>query len=140
MRDATEIDLVTHGIIDETSDASYLVLAEEGGRDELTATRIREQKLEGAPLVVLAACHAARPAPVLHALASLPAAFIQAGARGVLAATVPIPDKEAGEFFNAVRARIRQGTPPAQALRDERMKWLSEQKGRNWLDAVLLFE
>jgi len=140
MRDATEIDLVTHGIIDETSDASYLVLAEEGGRDELTATRIREQKLEGAPLVVLAACHAARPAPVLHELASLPAAFIQAGARGVLAATVPIPDREAGEFFNAVRARIRQGTPAALALRDERMKWLGEQKGRTWLDAVLFFE
>ena len=87
------------------------MLAEEGGRDELTATRIREQKLEGAPLVVLAACHAARPAPVLHALASLPAAFIQAGARGVLAATVPIPDREAASSSTQSGRGFARGLP-----------------------------
>jgi hypothetical protein len=58
----------------------------------------------------------------------------------VLAATQPIPDLEASEFFNAVRARIRQGALPAVALREERMKWLQQSRGATWLDSVLLFE
>jgi len=140
MRDATEIDLVTHGLISRESDASYLVLAMEGGRDELSATRIREQRLEGAPLVVIAACHAAHPAPTLHDLGNLPGAFVQAGARAVLAATVEIPDLEAAAFFNSIRERLRQGASPSTALRDERLKWLEEAKeGRTWVEGILLF-
>lgn len=140
MRDATEIDLVTHGVISPSSEGAYLVLAEEGGEDELSASRLKEQRLEGAPLVVLAACRAARAAVVLHAPTSLPAALLQAGARGVVASTVEIPDLEAAAFFNAMRERIRQGAPPAVALRDERLQWLARQKGRNWLHGVLIFD
>jgi hypothetical protein len=71
---------------------------------------------------------------------SLPAAFITAGARGVLAATVEIPDLEAQDFFNAVRERMRSGATPAVALREERMRWLGEGKGATWVESVLLFE
>ncbi|QRK11514.1 CHAT domain-containing protein [Archangium violaceum] len=139
MRDATDIDLVTHGII-TSSRFSYLVLAKEGSSDELGAGHIRVQHLEGAPLVVLAACRAARGAYILHEPSGLPAAFIQAGARAVMAATEEIPDLEAAGFFNAVRERIRQGSSPASALRDERRQWLAEGKGRRWLEGVLLYE
>lgn len=143
MSEATEIDLVTHGLISPVSDASYLVLAKEGsapGSDELRVPRLREVKLQGAPLVVLAACNAGRSTTALYAPVSLPNALLTAGARGVLAATRPIPDLEASEFFNAVRARIRQGTLPATALREERMQWLQQNRGASWLDSVLLFE
>jgi CHAT domain-containing protein/putative zinc finger protein len=143
MEEASEIDLVTHGLVSPISEASYLVLAKEGGAagtDELRVARIREAKLKGAPLVVLAACDAGRTAPILYEPVSLPNALLKAGARAVLAATRPIPDLEAAGFFNAVRARIRQGTLPAVALREERMSWLQQNRGAEWLDSVLLFE
>ncbi|QSQ19908.1 CHAT domain-containing protein [Pyxidicoccus parkwayensis] len=142
MRDATEIDLVAHGVINGTSDSSYLMLAPgpEDPEPELSVPQVRHASLRGAPFVVLAACHAAHTTYSLDTPFSLPAAFIDAGARGVLAATVEIPDLEAAAFFNAVRERIRSGAPPALALRDERMKWREQQRGASWLDNVLLFE
>ena len=139
MRDATDIDFVTHGV-NTPWGFSYLVLAREGSSDELTADHLQTQRLEGAPVVVLAACRAARTAYVLHEATGLPAALIHAGARAVFAATEEIPDLEAAEFFNAVRERIRQGSTPAVALRDERQKWLSAGKGQPWLEGVLLYE
>jgi hypothetical protein len=140
MRSATEIDLVAHGIINDYSDASYLLLAPEPDGPELSVPEVRTASLLGAPFVVLAACHAAHTSYAVHESFSLPAAFIEAGARGVLAATVEIPDREAETFFNAVRERIRSGTEPSLALRDERVQWLREGKGKAWLDSVLLFE
>ncbi|OJH38337.1 CHAT domain-containing protein [Cystobacter ferrugineus] len=142
MKDATEIDLVAHGIVNGYSNTSYLLLApeQEGASEELSVPRVRSASLRGAPFVVLVACHAAHTAYTLDTPFSLPASFIEAGARGVLAATVQIPDLEAGAFFNAVRERIRSGTPPALALRDERVQWLRAGRGAAWLDSVLLFE
>jgi hypothetical protein len=147
MKDATEIDLVAHGTINDFSDAAYLMLAEEqGGGSKLGVFAVRKASLQGAPFVVLAACHAAHPTYSVDEPLSLPAAFIEAGARGVLAATVKIPDLEAQDFFNAVRERMRAGTAPALALRDERMlwkkdpRWERDGRGKSWLDSVLLFE
>jgi len=140
MKDATEIDLVAHGIIDDSSNISYLMLAPGEEGPELSVQRVRSAALRGAPFVVLAACHAAHTAYTLDTPFSLPAAFVEAGARGVLAATVEIPDLEAAAFFNAVRERMRSGTPPALALRDERVQWLRAGRGVKWLDSVLLFE
>ncbi|WP_164007623.1 CHAT domain-containing protein [Pyxidicoccus trucidator] len=140
MQDATEVDLVAHGIVDGSSSSSYLLLAPGQEDPELSVSRVRSATLRGAPFVVLAACHAAHTAYTLDSPFSLPASFIEAGARGVLAATVEIPDLEAAAFFNAVRERIRSGAPPALALRDERMRWLEQQRGAPWLDSVLLFE
>ncbi|MFP2925545.1 CHAT domain-containing protein [Pyxidicoccus sp. 3LG] len=140
MKDATEIDLVAHGIIDGTANTSYLLLAQEAEGHRLSVPQVRSASLKGAPFVVLAACHAAHTAYMLDSPFSLPASFIEAGARGVLAATVAIPDLEAGAFFNAIRERLRKGEAPALALRDERMKWSGEKRGGAWLDSVLLFE
>jgi len=140
MKDATEIDLVTHGIINDYSDTSYLVLAEGPEGSRLGVSKVRTASLLGAPFVVLAACHAAHTSALLPDPFSLPTAFIEAGARGVLAATVEIPDREAEAFFNAVREQLRSGVPPKLALRDERMRWLREGRGKQWLESVLLFE
>ncbi|HVG60988.1 MAG TPA: CHAT domain-containing protein [Hyalangium sp.] len=140
MKNATEIDLVAHGIVSDSADSSYILLAPEQDGPELGISKVRAATLQGAPFVVLAACHAAHTSYALHEPLSLPAAFIEAGARGVLAATVEIPDLEAQDFFNAVRERMRAGAPPASALRDERTRWRKEGKGAKWLDSVLLFE
>lgn len=140
MKDATEIDIMAHGFIHERSDASYLLLSPERGERELLVPKVRDTPLRGAPFVVLAACHAAHTAYALHEPLSLPAAFIQAGARGVLAATEQIPGQEANVFFNQVRERMRTGTPPALALRDVRAQWLQKDPTQTWLASILLFE
>ncbi|NMO17379.1 CHAT domain-containing protein [Pyxidicoccus fallax] len=141
MVDASEVELHAHGMFSpEMSDASMVVLAPEvDGRYALTAAQVRGLKLARAPLVLLATCGAARATPFLHESSSLPVAFIEAGAGAVLAATVDIPDT-AGRFFEAVRERIRAGTQPALALRDERRQWLATAPSNAWVHAVLLFE
>jgi hypothetical protein len=141
MTRATEIEVHAHGLINPTlSDASLLVLSPDAsGRYALTAGEVRAHRLEGRPLVTLAACRAAHTAFQVHEPFSLPAAFIEAGARTVLAATVDIPDAEAGPFFVAVQERIRTGQSPASALRDVRMEWLRRDP-ESWASSVLVFE
>jgi hypothetical protein len=142
MSDATEIEIHAHGISDPAlSDASLVVLSPEmNGRYALTADVVRQQRLAGAPLVFLAACSAGRLASsTTHEPFSLPAAFIDAGARAVLASTVDIPDA-AGRFFDGVRQRIRAGAPPAVALKEERQKWLARDSRNGWTQHVLLVE
>jgi hypothetical protein len=141
MTRATEIEVHAHGLINPTlSDASLLVLSPDAsGRYALTAGEVRAHRLEGRPLVTLAACRAAYTAFQIHEPFSLPAAFIEAGARTVLAATVDIPDAEAGPFFLAVQERIRSGQSAAAALRDVRMEWL-RMEPESWARSVLVFE
>jgi len=141
MAGASEIEIHSHGLISpEVSDASLIVLAPEAdGQYALTASQIREQRLSGAPLVLLATCRAAKTAPFPHEPFSLPVAFIEAGAQAVLASTVDIPDT-AGRFFDAVRERIRAGARPSVALRDERQRWLEVHPDAAWVNHVLLFE
>lgn len=141
MVEATDIDLATHGKIEPGSNTAYLLLAPGAhGNDALYENRIRGQRLSGAPLVVMAACEAARGTSALHEHGSLPNAFVAAGARTVLAATLSIPNDDASAFFAAVRERIREGVPASVATRDERMQWLSSKKDAEWVNGVLIFE
>ncbi|MBN8229292.1 CHAT domain-containing protein [Corallococcus macrosporus] len=142
MTDATEIEIHAHGITDPSiSGASLVVLSPEvNGRYALTADVVREQKLKGEPTVFLAACSAGRTTALQSTEPfSLPAAFIDSGARAVLASTVDIPDA-AGRFFDGVRRRIHAGSPAAVALRDERQAWLARDGRAGWTRSVLLVE
>ncbi|MCY0998956.1 CHAT domain-containing protein [Myxococcus sp. MISCRS1] len=138
---ATEVEIHAHGLVNlGVSDASLLVMAPEaGGRYALTAGQVRQQKLQGAPVVLLGACQAARTAPYLHAPWSLPVAFAEAGARAVIASPIDIPDAEAGPFFARVMERIRAGSSASLALRDERLRVLSTQPD-SWVKTVVVFE
>ncbi|WP_338089123.1 CHAT domain-containing protein [Nannocystis pusilla] len=135
---AGEIEFHVHGLVDlAVSDASFLALTPEAdGRHTLTAGQIRGVALPARPVVILGACHAGQVAPYLHEAWSLPSAFLEAGARVVIASPAPVEDREAGPFFDAVRARIRRGASPAVAVRDERLL----RGGADWAAHVLVFE
>ncbi|RKG80912.1 CHAT domain-containing protein [Corallococcus exercitus] len=141
MEQATDIDIHAHGVVDRAlSDATVIALSpQQDGHYALTAEELRRRHLQGAPLVVLGACSAARLAPILHETSSLPQAFVASGARAVFAATAEIPN-DAGAFFRAVRERIQSGEEPSQALRAERLDWHQKQPGMRWMDKVLLYQ
>jgi hypothetical protein len=138
---ATSVEIHAHGLSNPLiSGATSIALSPEpDGRYALTAEEIRRVRLQGAPVVSLAACGAAWLPSFIHETFSLPQAFIASGARAVLAATVDIPDS-AGTFFAAVRGRIQSGEEPALALRDERLRRLRSDPGALWVEDVLLFE
>jgi cellulose synthase operon protein C len=139
--EAGEVVIHAHGIgAHGADDASFLALSSDAsGRYALTAAAVRATTLRRSPLVVLAACRASQGAPVLHEPWSLPAAFVYAGARAVVASTAPIPDHEAGEFFDGVRAAVNAGVPVAIAVRDVRVRWRAGGRS-DWVDDVLVFE
>jgi hypothetical protein len=141
MVDADEIDVHAHGLVNlGLSDASLIVLSPQpGGQYALTAGEVRRQNLKRSPVVLLASCRAAQTVPYLHEPWSLPTAFLDAGARAVIASPTDIPDAEAGRFFEAVRARLRAGEPPAVAVRNERLVIL-EGEPRSWVRTVVIFE
>lgn len=138
---ADVVEIHAHGFVDlQRSDASVIALSPEAdGHFALNAREIADLRLLKAPLVVLAACHAAYTAPYHHEPWGLPHAFLLAGARAVLASPETISDAEAGGFFRAVEQRILAGTDPAIALRDERNRRLVRDPS-SWTRNVLLFD
>jgi hypothetical protein len=140
LADADEAEFDVHGLVDLGSgEASMLVLSPDGtGHYALTANDIRKLKLQRKPLIALAACSAAHTAPYMHKVWSLPAAFVEAGARAVIASASSIPDLETGAFFADVLKRIREGTPPTVAVRDVRQIWLA--RGQTWARDFIVFE
>jgi hypothetical protein len=140
MTDVNEIHFHTHALTNPAiSDASFLALSPEPPRGEyaLTAEAVRKLKLQAHPLVVLAACNSAQGAHYEHAPLSLPEAFIFAGARAVFATTTDIPDRDSGQFFARVLARVRDGADPAAALRDQRIESM---RAQTWAADVILFD
>jgi hypothetical protein len=135
---ATEVQFHSHGLVDVgRSDAPLLVLTPDAaGRWGLSARDLTGIHLRGHPVVILAACDTARTAAAPHPQWSLPAAFVEAGARAVVASPEEIPDARAAEFFDSFLERTRAGTPPDAALRDARAAW----RGGSWVNDLILFE
>jgi hypothetical protein len=139
---ADQIDLHVHGVmLPQISDVPALVLsADDSGKALLTLRDLDGLKLPRHPAVILGACHAARGAPYGSVHASLPAAFMTAGARLVFAAASPIEDSEAGDFFQGVRRRMAAGAAATAALRDERQSPRWFRQGPHWTRDVVLFQ
>lgn len=136
---ARDVIIHAHGLADHGA-ASYLALSPEpDGRYALTAGEVEHAHFASNPIVILAACEAARAAPVFHARWSLPAAFVTAGAKAVIAPTTAVPDTGAAEFFDELRARAAAGESAAVVLRDLRKKW-STRSGADWVSDVVVFE
>lgn len=142
MRDASVIEFHTHGFIaNDVSEASYLVLSPElDGQYAMTARDVAQTKLEGAPLVILGACHAATSSRTLEGGMGLAEAFLRSGARAVVASPDAVQDLGAHAFFEAVRDRVMHGTDPAVAVRDERLRRLAVSHDDTWVSGVVVFE
>ncbi|SEK31547.1 Putative zinc-finger [Stigmatella aurantiaca] len=141
LTDATQVEFHAHGLSRSGfSDASFLALSPGArGRYALTAADLQGRSLRGAPLVLLAACEANVGALRYHDVWSLPAAFIQAGARSVVAPSSQVPDAEVGTFFQELLERVDAGATAAQALRDTRRAWL-QTKPTRWVEDLVVFE
>lgn len=141
MADATEVEIDAHGIVDPAmSAAAVIALSPDAeGRFALSASDLTPGSLRQHPVVVLGACHAAKTATYFHQAWSLPTAFLRAGARAVFASPDVVRDAEARPFFDGLLARIRAGTAPAVALRDERASWVARDP-KGWVSSVMLFE
>jgi len=140
-REASVLEFHVHGVrYQEMRDASALVLSPEpSGRFALAARDVRSQVLSGHPLVLLAACDSGDIVQDLSQGDGLPVAFVQAGARAVLAVNAPVADAESEEFFRPLLDQIRAGMRPAAALRAARADWHLTH-GPSWADQVVLFE
>jgi CHAT domain-containing protein len=89
-------------------------------------------------VVLLGACRAATGSHYRDFTWSLPQAFVQAGARAVIASLAELPDDRVGQFLSAVARRVEAGTAPSVALRDERVEWL--RRGERWSQEIVLFD
>ena len=115
---ATYAEIHAHGIVSAANeDAAFLALSPGAdGTFALDAGMIRKAKLPSAPFVVLGACRAAAVASVFRERWSLPDALLVAGARGVVAADVPIPDANARVVLDELHHRLAAGEDAATAL------------------------
>ncbi|HEY1547058.1 MAG TPA: CHAT domain-containing protein [Kofleriaceae bacterium] len=138
---AGEVIVHAHGLVDVAEpDASYLALSPDAdGKFALTTGDVRKAHFTASPLVILAACQGSLAAPVFHDTWSLPAAFVYAGARAVIASAAPIPDADASAFFDAVFAKIHAGVAVSIAVRDARREWLKQGRAE-WVRDVIVFE
>jgi len=136
------VEIHAHGMMNAAvSDASFIMLSpDSGGNYALTAAAIRKQRLAGRPVVILAACHAGVTASYRHEPWGLPAAFVAAGARAVIASPDVIADVDAGAFFDALRAKTEHGASPVLALHDVRAEWLVAHPEAAWLRSLIVFQ
>lgn len=139
LRDATYVELHAHGIVD-ASEAAFVALSPEpDGAFALTAAQVQAARLDGAPVVVLAACHGARTATrYLATRWSLPDAFLAAGARAVIAVSTAIPEDQGAALFGELRSRLARGEPPVQAVAALRAARLAQ--GQAWAAGLMVFE
>jgi len=134
------VDFEVHGIVDAAApDGAVLVLSpDRSGTYALSASDIRDLRLQRAPVVLLGACRAATGSHYRDATWSLPQAFVQAGARAVIASLAELPDDRVGRFLSAVARRVESGAAPSLALRDERVEWM--RRGERWSQEIVLFD
>jgi CHAT domain-containing protein len=110
----------------------------------LTAETIARSHLESSPLIVLAACSTARGRLRRNeGIDSLASAFLQAGARGVVATLWDVDDAAASRLFRAFHQHLRAGARASDALRDAQRSLMhgTDSSGRrvsSWGGAVII--
>lgn len=129
--------------VEHASRSALLFESWSGPARELTAADIGASRLPSAPFVVLAACSTGRGTLRRNeGIQSLSAAFLQAGARGVVATLWDVDDVRAAKLFRFFHRNVREGARPADALRSAQRSLLhgSDAKDRAlsvWASAVV---
>lgn len=138
-RTATSIELHTHALWTDAADTPVIALSPGSSGWSLGPDNLVAGALPAAPVVVLANCASGATAPYLYEPSGLPMAFRRAGARAVIAPLVPIPDREAGAFFQELGQALDQGATPAAAVARLRAAKISRDPA-SWVSTVTVFE
>lgn len=115
-RTAGVIHIASHAVVNvQDSRKSALLLAGNGGT--VTVAEISALPLERSPLVVLAGCATGLRGGGRGSVTTLSAAFVAAGARGVVASLWDVDDETTLYFSTALHRRLSAGEAAAPALR-----------------------
>ncbi len=120
-------------VLGDNPGASHLVLAREDGgfgANVLYASEIARLDLRGAPLVVLSACGESGDRYTQSEGNGLVLAFLDAGARGVIASEWEADDDATAVLTRVLHRELRTGTPADEALRRAQAALLSGSQGR----------
>jgi CHAT domain-containing protein len=129
---ASTIHVALHGQWSATNAVSGLIMMDE---NVLTANAVSgaEEPAPYRPFVFLNACQVGEGNQVLGNYAGLPAAFLYARARGVVAPLWSIDDAIAKEIALRFYASLKAGVPAAKILRLERKRFLTERISTTYL-------
>ncbi len=114
------LHFATHGNYDPSSTLNGLILVD---GEPLDPTTVKGSNLAGTPFIFLNACQVGQGNAVLGDYAGMAAAFLYAGASGVVAPLWSIKDTIAKEIALSFYSQTFGGTAPAEFLRSERSKF-----------------
>jgi CHAT domain-containing protein len=124
-QEADLIHIASHAFVNtRDARASALLLAGDGGNGIFTVADIAALRLTRSPLVVLAGCTTGNRVKGRGSVSSLAAAFLAAGAGGVIASLTDVDDEVTLYFSTALHTRLRSGMSPAAALRETQLEML----------------
>lgn len=137
LEEAAESDLLHfagHAKLDVYTPARSALVFESANGDAqlLTVETIANARLKRHPVVVLAACSTGRgKLRRTEGIDSLASAFLQAGARGVVATLSDVNDETSARLFRTFHRNVRGGARLADALRDAQLAQLQANPENN---------
>lgn len=133
----------THSaLVNPPRGATAILLTPDGEDDGLLSPAEVAGSTVSASLVVLAACTTAPSGEEDgSAVSNLTGAFLAAGSRAVLATLWPVSDQPTAVFMEQFYYRLGRGLAPAEALRETKLQFMSEESWQNpalWSGYVLV--
>jgi CHAT domain-containing protein len=148
LEEAAEADLLHfagHAKLDMHTPARSALVFESANGDAqfLSVETIANARLKRHPVVVLAACSTGRgKLRKTEGIDSLASAFLQAGARGVVATLSDVNDDSSARLYRMFHRNVRRGARLADALRDAQLAQLQSNPEDNrpsvWGAAVVI--
>jgi CHAT domain-containing protein len=123
--------------IDEPASSSLVFEGSDGRVVRLNAERIRRSSFRLSPLIVLAGCSTGKgKLRRTEGVGSLAVAFLEAGARGVVATLWDLDDEDSSRMFQVFHEQLRRGARPAEALRAAQRSFIHSNNVRDRSPAV----
>jgi len=137
LQDAQALHFAGHALSVPDSPLESTLVVPDGG---LTAATIRELDLDHLRLVVLSACRTQRAhSSRSGGIAGLSAAFLRAGAAGVIGSLWSVRDAPTAELMAHLHRELAVGAPPARALQAAQRRAL-ETAPEDWSWAAFRYE
>jgi len=144
---ATLVHFSGHALLEEHEpSASSLVFESSSNRPPLLlrAGKVAAARLPSRPLVVVAGCSSGRgPLKQTEGVDSLAAAFLRAGAHGVVATLWDIDDQASSRLLLSFHRQLERGATATEALRDAQLAMLAskepnDRRPETWAGFVVL--